>query len=1042
MKRVFPTIAAFITALGLTLLTWHHARLNADLRDWERFERVGNTVADAISDRMSAYRSMLEQTRSVFYLNESISPGQWHTYVESLRLDDRYPGAQGLGFAQAIREHDMGRATARLRSRPGERSFKIWPEGKRDLYVPITLLEPRDWRNERAIGFDMYSEPARRAAMDAAIESGQARMTDLVTLAQETNVDPQPGFLIYTPIFKLGLPIATPAERQAALIGFVYAPFRAHDLFNEINSDISLITDTRSVDYEIFLDTGDPHPSQALFDRDGIPRTGDESATFLRSRAIALPVGGQVLQLRIYSLDGFQKRGDALLPPAILLFGLALTALLTRLFWSNTRQSDRLGKSERQLRLVTDTLPAVVGYVDPNGKLQFVNRMFDDWFAAEGRTALGRPAREVLGERNFAQIEPGLRDAIQGRSAQIECEFKLPRGDILACDARFIPDFGPRSRVKGVVTLISDLTETRRAEARAQLLLAATTVLHGSLESERMAARFASSLVPGFADWMSVDLMDEDGRPRRISGLHRDPDLTPIFLQDDPAVQPFGADSSDPVGDLIRDRETLFLPRVSEAMIDSVEPPERRACLKRIGPGSIIGIPLSTREKGLGMLFFGRCPESKPFDESDFQFALDIGRRATLAIENLRLFRDIQAANRAKDEFLATVSHELRTPMNVILGWVEILRGEKHSPAEFDSILRTVERNAKVQIELINELLDISRIVSGKLALQLKSLRIEDAVSLAVESVWPAAKAKNIALERRVAGDAPFIAVDPDRLHQVLWNLLNNAVKFTPAGGRIDVVVSAAAGGVTIQVKDTGQGIEPRFLPYVFDRFRQEESGVNRHHGGLGIGLALVRYLIELHGGYVHAESGGRNQGAMFTVFLPATETAPQPEPKQVQRPFHDAKTARPDWAVDERALTDLDILLVDDSPDVRALLERILVKAGAAVRTASAAPEALAIFRKGVFDVILSDIGLPEVDGYELMKQIREIEQRRGGGRTPAAALTAYAADKDARRALEAGYDLHIAKPVAVQDLIETVQRLARSGPEPEGGVRHIQGV
>ncbi|MCM2282768.1 MAG: ATP-binding protein, partial [Bdellovibrionaceae bacterium] len=619
------------------------------------------------------------------------------------------------------------------------------------------------------------------------------------------------------------------------------------------------------------------------------------------------------------------------------------------------------------------------------------------------------------------------------------------------------PDFGPQGRLKGVVALITDISKAKRREEQAQLLLNATSILHGSLESEHMVARFARALVPEFASSVVVDLLDDArvdhaGRIRRVSSVHQDPEKARILSEelDRFPSHADGADSREPV--LIAHVDSEDLARISTNE-------ERQKRLIQIGIASLICIPLVTREKIIGALHFGRGPHECPFDDDDFRFAIDIGNRTTLALENLRLFQDVHAANRAKEEFLATVSHELRTPMNVILGWLEILRDEKPDAEETDSILQTLERNARVQVELINDLLDISRIVSGKLALQTRPLNIAEAVSVAVDSVRPAARAKSLHLNLEVVDSPPNIRADADRLHQVLWNLLTNAVKFTPLGGRIDVRVTSAQDGVTITIADTGQGIERRFLPYVFDRFRQEQGGSNRQHGGLGIGLAIVRYLIELHGGSVHAASEGKGKGATFTIHLPTLDTRPMLSsqelstvphqnppllPSQESRTQH-ASTHLPKsvaWAPDARPLADLDILLVDDSADVRMLIERILARAGATVRSVSSATEALHLLKKGAFDCLISDIGLPEVDGYELIQRARTMEAARGHERMPAAALTAYAAEKDAQRALEAGYDVHIPKPVHGQDLIRTVASLTRGHQGPTPGVRVLQGV
>lgn len=1045
VKRHPLTLYVFLAATVLTLLAWFQAREIAEARDRQRFEQVGNIVANEISDRIEAYVDLLEQSRSLFKLDFTLSPEEWRTYVNDLHVEKRFPGIQGLGFAKRISREQVGAEIARLRTYENYSEFAIWPtEPGRAEYYPTTLIEPKDWRNRRALGFDMYSESIRHTAMDAAISTGSAHLSDPVILVQETEVDPQVGFLIYTPVYISGFQLTTPEERRAAIFGLLYAPLRAKDLFNTIANDIQRFTDITYVDFEIFLTSpGVTADSSALlFDRDDQLRTGNENAEVIQTRAITIPVGGKQLTLHVYALRGFQSLTGLILSWSILAAGLALTILLTQLVWSRALQANESGKSERQLRLVTNTLPSLVGYVGPDEKLHFVNRAFDEWFANQGETALGRPIRELLSTANFKCIQNAMSEAIQGRSTHLECHLVMASGQDRSCVGHFIPDFGPQGRVKGVVMVISDVTETKRAEDQARLLLAATTVLHGSLEGEDMIARFTDALVPDFADWATVDLLDDSGRLHRIAGTHRDSNLT-AFIQADLEHNPVHLDSDNLAGDMLRTREPQFVPEITDADLEKIPNPVRRDQLRVLGVGSLLMIPLTTRERTLGALFFGRIPQSKRFDDQDYDFAKDIGRRTTLALENLRLFKDVHAANRAKDEFLATVSHELRTPMNVILGWIEILKAEKPTHSEQDAILETVERNAKVQIQLINELLDISRIVSGKLSLHPRPLKLTQVMELAVESVRPAASAKKIELKLSASEGLPRISADADRLHQVLWNLLSNAIKFTPPGGTITVSVLPLEGGVSVQVRDTGRGIDPKFLPFVFERFRQEESGTNRFHGGLGLGLSIVRYLVELHGGTVGVESAGRDQGSTFSFFIPSSNTQSEPECPPLSSIETREPTAHPHKRTEnKRPLADLDILLVDDSADVRALIARILSKAGATVASAASAHEALTILRKGVFDVLISDIGLPEIDGYEFIRLVRDLERKRGHNRMPAAALTAYASAKDAQRAREAGYDIHISKPAEGRQLIMDVADLAKGGQGPDPGVRSLHGA
>jgi signal transduction histidine kinase len=379
-----------------------------------------------------------------------------------------------------------------------------------------------------------------------------------------------------------------------------------------------------------------------------------------------------------------------------------------------------------------------------------------------------------------------------------------------------------------------------------------------------------------------------------------------------------------------------------------------------------------------------------------------------------------EEANRLKDEFLATLSHELRTPLNAILGWVQVLRTGKLDEAAAARALETIERNARAQAQLIGDLLDVSRIITGKLRLDLRPVELHRVIDAALESVRPAADAKGIQLAVSLGSLASPLLGDSDRLQQVVWNLLSNGIKFTPPGGRVEVRVRESAGSALIQVSDTGIGIRPDFLPFVFDRFRQAEGASNRSHSGLGLGLSIVRHIVELHGGTVAVDSTGEEQGATFTVQLPMRAELSQGLARDRWRGAGAAAV----WSLPD-LLTDLRVLVVEDEADTRDLLVTALRQCGAEVDAFSSVPAALEAFDRTLPDVLVSDIGIPEEDGYSLIQKIRSREPDRGG-RVPAAAVTAYARAEDRRRAFEAGFQAHLAKPLDPAELVTAVARLA----------------
>lgn len=386
---------------------------------------------------------------------------------------------------------------------------------------------------------------------------------------------------------------------------------------------------------------------------------------------------------------------------------------------------------------------------------------------------------------------------------------------------------------------------------------------------------------------------------------------------------------------------------------------------------------------------------------------------------------EAERSNRIKDEFLATLGHELRTPLNAILGWAQLLRRPNNDAETLKQGLETIERNARAQTQLIHDLLDMSRIVAGKTRLEMKLINLGEVVQAAMNSIQPAAQAKEILLQKNFPKDVPLIRGDAGRLQQVIWNLLTNAIKFTPREGRVSVSIFRQDSNIQLTVADTGQGISPDFLPHVFEQFRQGDSSTTRKHGGLGLGLSIVKSLVEMHGGSVQVQSPGFEKGAIFTVNLPipaivaGEESADTSSAVQYQGPTV--------------SLSDLRILVVDDVADARELVRHWLSSAGATVTTAIDAPSALAIYKEKSFDVVVSDLGMPGEDGYVLLRQIREVDQQ-AGRITRAIALTAFARAEDRARTMLAGFMAHLAKPVNPDELLSTIAHVARIQPEGPG--------
>jgi signal transduction histidine kinase/ActR/RegA family two-component response regulator len=394
--------------------------------------------------------------------------------------------------------------------------------------------------------------------------------------------------------------------------------------------------------------------------------------------------------------------------------------------------------------------------------------------------------------------------------------------------------------------------------------------------------------------------------------------------------------------------------------------------------------------------------------------------RAALLARAESAWRDAEAASRAKDEFVAIVSHELRNPLNAMLGWTRLLRTGALGEERTARALETIERNAVHQAQLIEDLLDVSRVATGKLPLDVQTVSFARVIEAAIDSARPAIDAKGLRL-RVVLDTEAVLAGDPGRLQQVVWNLLTNATKFTKRDGSIRVVLRRDGSQVELTVADSGQGIEPSFLAHVFDRFRQADASTTRQHGGLGLGLSIAKNLVEMHGGTIQARSEGQDRGATFIVRLPVAALHRAPAEVEVRAPL------RPERVVDgPPELVGLTVLVVDDEPDARAMVTAVLTQCGATVTTASSVEDALRAIESEAPDILLSDIGMPGEDGYSLMRRVRALPRARGGA-MPAACLTGYATTEDRRRALGAGFNMHLAKPIEPAELLAVVANLGR---------------
>ena len=667
--------------------------------------------------------------------------------------------------------------------------------------------------------------------------------------------------------------------------------------------------------------------------------------------------------------------------------------------------------------------------------------------------ATGKPARtdDVVGDRRLHPDHAAMIDA-EGSTAVLVAPITMDgrTEGLIYVDTRSRRAFTDRDEV--VLMRLADhaAIALRNAQAflreqalrggaeaavgRARLLADVSRTLAGSLDYDATLDAVARLVVPSHADWCMVHLARRDGTLRRLGIAHADPadgELAARLRALPPATDWRGRVG--PRLEALRSGQPIFLPRLTPADLEALPAGiEDIRVFKTLRPHSLLTVPLVARGRTLGSLTWLRIAASEPYAADDLTLAQDLGSRIALAVDNARLYREAERtraeaedANRAKDEFLAVLSHELRTPLTAMLGWLRLLRSGQLNVDKTAQALEVVERNTRAQAQLINDLLDVSRIVAGKLQLDLYPVDPAPIMEESVELSRADAETKGVKLSLSVDGGTGPVLGDPLRLGQIVANLVTNAVKFTPSGGQVQVALARRGPDAVITVADSGIGIEPALLPRIFDRFRQADSTITRRHGGLGLGLAIVRHLAELHGGTVSAESPGPGQGATFTVRLPLAVARGRGAR---------GETAAADTMPGTGVLTGVRVLVVEDHHDTAELMRTVLDRQGAEVRVVPSLGGALEALDRDVH-VLVSDIAMPDGTGYELVSRLRARERAHGQPALPAVAVTAFAGDDDRQRAAAAGFQHFAAKPIEPVELVDAVARAAGRGPAHRRG-------
>jgi len=693
----------------------------------------------------------------------------------------------------------------------------------------------------------------------------------------------------------------------------------------------------------------------------------------------------------------------------------------------------------REARAVADRLAAIVHSSedaiiskDLDGLVTSWNPAAERMYGYRADEVIGRSIRLIIPADRGGEDEAVIARIRRGEHVPLFETIRIHKdGTSVPIALTVSPVYDSTGRVVGASKIARNISDRKRAEAqaerarrRAEVVAHLSAVLTSSRDLDLALRTLADFAVPRIADYCAVDVLADNGQLAPLAAAHVDA----AQLDGMQRVRERHADPADGLSaaHVVRTRLAAIVPWVTDGLLEQAAGGDeaRLRVMRALGIVSYLCVPMIAHDHVFGALTLATTASSgRVYGDEDIQLAEDVASRAAMAIENAQAYQQLTAANRVKDEFLATLSHELRTPLNAVLGYARILRGGLLQGDTAVHALQVMERNATALTHIVDDVLDMSHIVSGRTRLQVQPVDLRTVVRAATETVRPAAEAKGVRLQAFIESHAEPISGDPERLQQVVWNLLANAVKFTPRDGRVQVRVASVDAHVEVVVTDTGMGIAADFLPHVFERFRQADSSTTRRHGGLGLGLAIARHIVEMHGGTIDVESPGEGAGATFRVRLPPLAARLARPLDEVRAPSRAGRTVP---IAELPSLSGIRVLAVDDDEDALGLLRAILEVTGADITTVSTASDAMRVLHAEHPDVLIADLGMPTADGFDLIDEVRQSADRAVRA-VPAAALTAFARSEDRARVLQRGFEMHLAKPIDPAALVDAVGALAR---------------
>ncbi|HYR84962.1 MAG TPA: PAS domain-containing protein [Terriglobia bacterium] len=957
--KATPHLVLAISLLFTVIAAAYASRYRSE-QDRLNFNQVVDAQQVKISEALGDRIALLRGIAGLFAARSGVTDEEFQMYAADVGVRD-YADIRAIGYSARVKDGDTE-------------------------HYPITRLESSDNQNDRDLGFDLLTDPVMRPALEQARDSTLPAISNRWTRAAD-----EPIFLICLPRYSLTASLETVEARRETLEGFVFAFIRP-DTFTQ--GTLGART-TPAISLSIF-NGNEVGQDRLLYATSLMPVTETPLAA---ERAVSL--SGATWTLKFNQQSFFPNAAQLWF-----VFLASIGGLVSFVLFFVTRseavahveadeRAEQLEQHRTKLKeLISHRNRAEETLRDKEARLQIAlsaarmaswhwdlvtgNLMWDDapytWTDFVKRVHLD----------DQPVVRNAVDQALQERQG-LDLEFRVVQPDAtirwLTLKAKVFQ--GEDGRPAYITGVSIDITDRRKA----------AEALRASEERYRLAARATNDAI---WDW----------------------DLATGLVQWNEGIRTLFGYTAEQVGTDVRWRFDQIHPDDRERVVSGIN-----AVVEgggrfwsdeyqfRCANGSYATVTdrayIEHNESGRAVRLIAAMTDVTRLKQAERE------REQLLRLEQTAR-KQAESANRVKDEFIATLSHELRTPITPILGWTQLLRNRGSDPATLQRGIDVIDRSARSQAKLIEDLLDVSRIVTGKMQLKIQPVEVPRIIQAAIEAVQPAADARGVRIETTTNRSMAQIAADPDRLQQIVWNLVSNAIKFTPKGGLISISAEQAASEMRIVVRDNGEGIDPEFLPHVFDRFSQADSTNVRTHGGLGVGLSIVRYIVELHGGNVMAESLGKGHGATFTVLLPVKTEAKS----QTRRSKRIAKAVS--------SLKGMRLLIVEDEPDARELLALVLEHEGAIVTKAGSVQEALAALQTNAPDILISDIAMPGENGYVLLEKLRRIEKEQERHRVPAIALTAYAREEDRKQAMEAGFKMHLSKPVDPEKLIAAILAVA----------------